>query len=167
MTPVSRRLRDFHSLLNCISYEYTITNGILINGPRNAAVHTCAWHCRLFIAEHFWPVLTALSLYKCGHRLFVCKGDSNESLCGVFDVLTVLLWVTITYTTRNTLARNRWFKSADEQLLVHRRKEPLIYGVFFRSTLHFCLVIRVYVFPSVFCVSVQSSSIAKDIAKYL
>jgi hypothetical protein len=113
MTPVSRRLCDFHSLLNCISYEFAITHGILIHGSRNAAVHTCAWHWPLFIVEHFWRILTAWSLSKCGHGLFVCKGDSNESLCGVFDVLTVLLWVTRTYTTRNTRAPNRWFKSAD------------------------------------------------------
>jgi hypothetical protein len=111
MTSVSRRLCDFHSLLNCIIYEYAITNGILINGSRNAAVHTCGWHC-LFVAEHFWRILTARSLYKCGHGVLVCKGDSNDSLCGMFDVLTVLLWVTRTYTTRNTLTRDRWFKSA-------------------------------------------------------
>jgi hypothetical protein len=113
MTPVSRRLCDFHSLLNCISYEYGITHGILINGSRNTAVHTCAWHYPLYIAEHFWRFLTTGSLYECGHWPLVCKGDSNESLCGMFGVLTVLLWVTRTYSTRNTVARNRWFKSAD------------------------------------------------------
>jgi hypothetical protein len=122
MNPFSRRSCDFHSLLNCVSYEYAITHGILINGYSNAAVHTCDWHCPVFIGEHFWRIQTSRSLYNCANGLLVCKGDSNESRCVVFDVLTVLLWVTRTYTARNTLTRNRWFKSADGKVAATSEK---------------------------------------------
>jgi hypothetical protein len=117
---------------------------------------TCLTHSDCTVVIQVWTRTSCL--WRWLKRKFVC--------C-VFDVLTVLLWVTRTYTARNTLTRNRWFKALTEKSLLHRRNEPLIYGVFFRSTHDLCLVVRVYVLPSVFCVSVQSYNIAKNIVKYL